>query len=113
MAIYENGQFNINLIGEQAQELLLKPVFFDAEVDEIFDTMLLVNKKQNIGYVGAMENILQLGDGCGWTPKGSMSIFERCIETEFVKANVELCFDEFKDTVYKQLLKKGTQIDKL
>jgi hypothetical protein len=39
--------------------------------------------------------------------------YERCIETEFVKANVELCFDEFKDTVYKQLLKKGTQIDNL
>jgi hypothetical protein len=76
MAIYENGQFNINLIGEQAQELLLKPVFFDAEVDEIFDTMLLVNKKQNIGYVGAMDNILQLGDGCGWTPKGEMSILK-------------------------------------
>jgi hypothetical protein len=113
MAIYENGQFNINLIGEQAQELLLKPVFFDAEVEDIFDTMLLVNKKQNIGYVGEMENILQLGDGCGWTPKGAMSIYERCIETEFVKANVELCFDEFKDTVYKQLLKKGTQIDNL
>ena len=48
MATYENGQFNINLIGEQAQELLLKPIFFDAEVSDIFDTMVLVNKKQNI-----------------------------------------------------------------
>ena len=113
MATYENGQFNINLIGEQAQELLLKPIFFDAEVSDIFDTMVLVNKKQNIGYVGLLENPLQLGDGCGWTPKGNFSIFERCIETEFVKANVELCFDEFKDTIYKQLLKRGTQIDNL
>jgi hypothetical protein len=111
MAIFETGQFPINLIGDQAQTLLLKPVFFDAEIEELFDVMVFVNKKQKIGYVGLLENILATANGCGWNPKGNMSIFDRCIETELVKGDVELCFDEFKDTVYKQLLKKGSQMD--
>ena len=108
MATVESGQFAINLIGSQAQELLLKPIFFDANVEEIFDTMVLVNKKQNLAYADTMVNLLQNTNTCGWTPKGNFAIFDRCIETELVKANVELCYDEFADTVYKQLMKKGT-----
>lgn len=113
MATVESGQFAINLIGSQAQELLLKPIFFDANVEEIFDTMVLVNKKQNLAYADTMVNLLQNTNTCGWTPKGNFAIFDRCIETELVKANVELCYDEFADTVYKQLMKKGTAMDDL
>jgi hypothetical protein len=113
MATFEAGQFRIDLRGEEAQELLFKPVFFDASVEDIFDIMVLVNKKQNIGYVGQMENIMQLSNSCGWTPKGAVSIFERCIDTEEIKVNLELCYDEFIGTVYKQKLKKGTDITNL
>ena len=113
MATVESGQFAINLIGSQAQELLLKPIFFDANVEEIFDTMVLVNKKQNLAYADVMLNLLQNTNTRGWTPKGNFAIFDRCIETELVKANVELCYDEFADTVYKQLMKKGTAMDDL
>jgi hypothetical protein len=78
MATFEAGQFRIGLIGTQAQEMLFKPVFFDAEIEDIFETMVLVNNKQQIGYVGAMEDIMQLAGGCGWTPKGNLILDERC-----------------------------------
>lgn len=113
MATFEAGQFNIDLVGTQAQEQLFKPVFFDAEIEDIFETMVLVNNKQQIGYVGAMEDIMQLSNGCGWTPKGSLNLFERCIEVDQIKVNLELCYDEFAGTVYKQKLKAGSQIDNL
>lgn len=113
MANFEAGQFRIDLKGTQAQEMLFKPVFFDAELEQMFETMVLVNQKQDIGYVGVMEDIIQSATGCGWTPKGSLDIFERCIETTAAKINVELCYDEFLGTVYKEKLKKGTQIDNL
>ena len=102
MATFEAGQFRIGLVGTQAQEMLFKPVFFDAEIEDIFETMVLVNNKQQIGYVGAMEDIMQLAGGCGWTPKGNLGLFERCIEVDEVKVNLELCYDEFVGTVYKQ-----------
>ena len=113
MATFEAGQFRIGLVGTQAQEMLFKPVFFDAEIEDIFETMVLVNNKQQIGYVGAMEDIMQLAGGCGWTPKGNLSLFERCIEVDEIKVNLELCYDEFKGTVYKQKLKAGTMSDNL
>jgi len=113
MANIENGSFNINLVGEQAQQLFLNPVFFDADVKDLFDTYLFVNKKQKFGYASEMGNILQTVDGCGWTPKGNFAIYERCIETESVKANVELCFDEFKNTMYQQLQNVGTRRDNM
>jgi hypothetical protein len=52
---------------------------------------------------------MQLANGCGWTPKGSLSLFERCIDTEEIKVNLEMCYDEFVGTVYKQKLKAGSQ----
>jgi hypothetical protein len=113
MATFEAGQFRIGLVGTQAQDMLFKPVFFDAEIEEIFDVMVMVNKKQNIGYVGQMEDIMQLANGCGWTPKGALSLFERCIDTEEIKVNLELCYDEFVGTVYKQKLKAGSQSSNL
>lgn len=113
MAKFEAGQFRVNLIGTQAQEMLFKPVFFDAEIEDLFDVMVLVNKKQNIGYVGQMEDIMQLANGCGWTPKGNLSLFERCIDTQEVKVNLELCYDEFVGTAYKQKLKAGTNSSNL
>lgn len=113
MATFEAGQFRIGLVGTQAQEMLFKPVFFDADIEEIFETMVLVNNKQQIGYVGAMEDIMQLAGGCGWTPKGNLGLFERCIEVDEVKVNLELCYDEFVGTVYKQKLKAGSQSSNL
>jgi hypothetical protein len=109
MATVESGQLNFNLIGEQAQTYLFKPVFFDGSLTDIFDMMVLVNNKQKIGYVGAMDNLLQKNAGCGWNPKGSLSIFERCVNVNEVKINNELCYDEFRNTLMKQLLKAGTQ----
>jgi len=113
MATFEAGQFRIGLVGTQAQEMLFKPVFFDAEIDEIFETMVLVNNKQQIGYVGVLEDIMQLSGGCGWTPKGSLGLFERCIEVDEIKVNLELCYDEFVGTVYKQKLKAGSNSSNL
>ena len=113
MAIVEKGQLDINLIGEEANQLLLNPVFFDEGMEELFDTMLMVNKNQNIGYVGELGDIIKSSSGCGFNPDGSFAISERTISTEQVKIELELCYDEFKDTIYKQLLKKGTQIGDL
>lgn len=110
MAKVESGMLNINLRGEEANELILKPVFFDEGLEELFDTMVMVNKEQKIGYVGTLENILKSKDGCGFNPDGSFGISQRTISTKLVAAELELCFDEYKDTIYKQLLKKGTAI---
>jgi hypothetical protein len=113
MAQVEKGALNINLQGEEANQMILKPVFFDDGIEELFDTMNFVNKDQKIAYVGTLENILKSVDGCGFNPDGSFSISQRTMSTRQVGIALELCYDEFKDTIYKQLAKKGTAISDL
>lgn len=113
MAQVEKGMININLTGEEANQMILKPVFFDDGMEELFDTMLMVNKDQKIAYAGTLEDILKSKDGCGFNPDGSFGISQRTMSTKQVAIELELCYDEFKDTIYKQLLKKGTAISEM
>ena len=113
MAQVEKGMLNISLTGQEATNMILKPVFFDEVMEELFDTMLMVNKDQKIAYAGTLENILKSKDGCGFNPDGAFGISQRTISTKQVGIELELCYDEFKDTIYKQLLKKGTAISEL
>ena len=107
MPTVESGMLNINLRGTEAQEAFLNPIFFDEGLEELFDMMVLVNSEQKIAYVGTLENILKSSTGCGFNPSGSFNISERCISTREVSAELELCYDEFKNTLYLQKAKAG------
>ena len=65
-----------------------------------------VKNKKKIGFVKKLEKILQKAIGCGFTPKGSTSVYDRTIEVDPVKVNMQQCIDEFKDTVIEQNFRK-------
>ncbi len=39
-----------------------------------------------------------------------MSIYDRTIDVEKMKVDLEMCWDEFEDTVFEELLKTGTRL---
>lgn len=106
----ENGNYLINLKGATANELILKPVYFDADINSMFRKLLMNKNKQKIGFVDTLENVLQSRIGCGWRPKGDMKVYERCVDLEDLKVNYEFCVDEIQSTVYEEAQKAGMDV---
>lgn len=106
----EQGRYLINVTGATANELILKPVYFDTDVDMIFRRMLMNKNKQKIAFADSLENVLQSRIGCGFTPKGDFNLYERCINLEDLKVNLEFCVDELQSLVYEEALRAGTSV---
>jgi hypothetical protein len=97
-------------VGTEANKLFLEPIFFDADTLNEFRVMGNVVNKKKIGFVRPLENIIRKYTGCGFNPVGSLSIYEREIEVNKMRVDLELCWDEFEDTVFEELLRTGTNI---
>ena len=93
--------------------MFLEPVFFDTDNTNEFRMMGNVSNKKKMGFIQAMENIVRRYSGCGFNPIGSLDIYDREIEVFHLKADVELCWDEFEDTVFEEFLKPGVDISNL
>ena len=110
MAATELGQFTVSYRGDLANEILLEPVFFDTEVRNSFRVMPNVTNRRKMQFVEKLENVVRKYTGCGFTPVGSLSVYDRVIEVERMKIDMKMCWDEFKDTVMEELLNQGTRL---
>lgn len=113
MATTELGQFAVSYRGDLANEILLEPVFFDTEVRNSFRVMPNVTNRRKMQFVEKLENVVRKYTGCGFTPVGSLSVYDRVIEVERMKIDMKMCWDEFKDTVMEELLNTGTRLPDL
>lgn len=110
MATTELGQFAVSYRGDLANEILLEPVFFDSELRSSFQVMSNVTNRRKMQFVEKLENVVRKYTGCGFTPIGNMSVYDREIEVQRMKIDMKICWDEFKDTVFEELLNQGTRL---
>lgn len=113
MATTELGQFAVSYRGDLANEIMLEPVFFDTEIRSTFRVMPNVTNRRKMQFVDKLENIVRKYTGCGFAPVGNMNVYEREIEVNRMKIDMEMCWDEFKDTVMEELLNTGTRLPDL
>lgn len=104
---------SLNLMGEQANTLFFEPVYMDQDLRSQFRMIPNVTTKRKIAFVEEMEKIVRSYSGCGFSPSGTTGMYERWIEVDRARADVEMCWDEFKDTVHEELLSQGTSISDL
>ncbi len=98
---------SISFTGIEANQIFFEPVFKDIIDLGFFRIMPNVVNKKKMAFVGQMEKIVQKKTGCGFKPFGNVAIYDRTIEVDEIKVNVEICNDEFKDTVWQEKLQKG------
>ncbi len=87
-------------------KLFFEPIWQSMLQLDAFRVLPNVTDKKKIGFVKKLDKILQKAIGCGFTPKGSTSVYDRTIEVDAVKVNMQQCIDEFKDTVIEQNFRK-------
>ena len=100
MAIVEFSQLDVSFRGTEANNIFLEPVFFDDDLRSQFRVLGNVANKKKMVFVAALENIVRKYSGCGFTPVGKTDIYERTIDVEKMKVDLEMCWDEFEDTVF-------------
>lgn len=88
-------------------DLFFEPIWKDIQAQENFRVMPNVVSKKKMGFVQKLEKIIQKRVGCGFTPKGKVGVYTREIEVDSFKVNIAQCFDEFKDTMFEDQLRKG------
>jgi hypothetical protein len=110
MPITESGQFQVNFVGDEANELFLEPVFFDDDITNQWRVMPNVVTKKKMGFVQPLENVVRKYAGCGFNPLGEVKVYDRSIEVEKAKVDLEICWDEFQDTVFEELLQRGVRL---
>ena len=104
------GQFQVNFVGDEANELFLEPVFFDDDISNQWRVMPNVVTKKKMGFVQPLENVVRKYAGCGFNPLGEVKVYDRSIEVEKAKVDLEICWDEFQDTVFEELLQRGVRL---
>jgi len=110
MALVEISQLDVSFRGTEANNIFLEPVFFDDDLRGQFRVLGNVANKKKMVFVQDLENIVRKYSGCGFNPVGSVDIYQRTIDVEKMKVDLEMCWDEFEDTVFEELLKTGTRL---
>jgi len=101
-------QRSVSYEGIEANTLFFDPIFLpDGEFSD-YTVIPNVVSKRKLQYIKKLEKIVQKKTGCGFTPVGKFGMYDRTIEVDDIKVNLEQCVDEFKDTVLEEKLKKGT-----
>lgn len=100
-------QRSITFSKTDSMTLFFEPIWKDMMAQGMFRVMPNVVSKKKMGFVQKLENIVQKATGCGFTPKGKVGLYTREIEVDDFKVNIQQCFDEFKDTIFEDQLKKG------
>jgi hypothetical protein len=91
-------------------EVFLKPVFTAEEIVDTYAVDPTVNRSKTISLATELKRILQKKTDCGFNATGSLALGEKTIKTEPCAVNLEQCAMEFYDTVFKQNLKRGSDI---
>jgi len=103
-------QLNINFTGIEANTLFFEPIYQDPDVRADFRIISNVTSKRKLAFVQELEKVVRQYSGCGFTPAGNAKIYERTLQVDKVKVNLEWCWEEFKDTVYEEALNKGISL---
>lgn len=106
----ELREFSLNMMGEEANILFTEPIFSDVDLTQNFRVIPNVISKKKIAFAQELEKIVRTYSGCGFMPLGSARLYERWIEVDRAKVDLTICWEEFRDTFYEELLKKGTAI---
>lgn len=104
---------SVSYVGTEANQLFFDPIFLPNGSFTNFRVIPNVVSKKKLQYIKKLEKIVQKNTGCGFTPVGKFGMYDRTIEVDEIKVNIEQCIDEFKDTVLEEKLKKGTLRDDL
>lgn len=113
MAMTELGQLNVTYRGDEADQIFLTPVFFDEDLMASYRVMSNVTTRRKMQFAEKLEKIVRRYTGCGFTPIGGLNVYDRFVEVEKMKVNLEICMDDFLDTVMEELLQTGTRITDL
>ncbi|MDX2000966.1 MAG: hypothetical protein SFW35_00910 [Chitinophagales bacterium] len=95
---------------EHMAEIFLKPIFTAEDIVSTYAIDPTVNRSKTISLAASLNHILQLKTDCGFSPSGSFALGEKTISTQPCAVNLEQCASEFYDTVFKQNLKRGSDI---
>lgn len=104
------GERRYQFVGDSANEILMDPVFFDDDLTSQYKLMPNVVSRKRIGFVEQLEKIVRHYSSCGFTPVGNFNVYDRFVDVEKMKVDMELCFDEFQDTVFEETLMRGGRI---
>lgn len=102
------GELRVDIEGTEADKLFFDPIFLEME-PRGYTVMTNVVSKKKVGFVERMDKILQKDTGCGFTPKGDLSLYQRTVEVEAIKVNLENCAANLNDTIWEETKRKGTQ----
>tara|TARA_R110002096_G_scaffold220611_2_gene409182 strand:+ start:781 stop:1767 length:987 start_codon:yes stop_codon:yes gene_type:complete len=102
-----NKSMSISFQGIQANTVFFDPIFEPNGSFMNYRVIPNVVSKKKLLFVNKLEKIVQKHTGCGFTPVGKFGIYDREIEVDDIKVNIEQCVDEFKDTILEEKLKKG------
>ena len=101
---------NVSYQGDTANTLFYEPMFMDQDLLSQFRVIPNVTSKRKLAFVQELEKVVRNYTGCGFAPAGSTKMYDRWVEVDRCKVDMVLCWEEFKDTVHEELLKKGVSI---
>ena len=95
---------------EYVAEIFLKPVFTSEDIMGTYGIDPTVNRSKTLYLGDDLKRIIQKKSGCSVSPSGTFALGEKTITTEPCAVNLEVCASEFYNTVFKQNLKRGSDI---
>lgn len=107
------NSFDISSAGAEYFRLFLQPVFQDADFKALFTFLPTKLNKVQMSFMGELQNIIQSGMKCGFTPKGDVAITDRCVELQPLKVNVEQCVDEFRNSIFMYFAREDVDVTNL
>ena len=113
MPIVEKSQFDVSFVGREASQMFVEPVYFDDDMRREFRIIGNVPNRKKIGFIRPLEDLVRKYTTCGFNPRGSLSVYEREIEVDKMGVALEICWDEFEDTVFEEFLRSGTDLPNL
>lgn len=103
-------QIDVQFQGEEARQIFIEPIYMDDDIRQNFRVIPNVVSKKKLAFAQELEKVVRKYTGCGFAPVNGFKVYDRWIEVDRCKADVVMCWEEFKDTVYEELLKTGTSI---
>lgn len=96
---------------EYVTEVFLKPVFMAENIIDTYAVDPTVNRSKKLNLAEDLRQIIQKRTDCEFVASTTgFDIVEKTITTEACTVNLEQCALAFYDTVFKQNLKRGTDV---
>ena len=108
------GAFTHTYAGKEIlQPLFYQPQTIGRDPFELYQVMGDIKTKANIYLPGKLQKIITADGGCGFTPSGSATISDKTITPEKLKINLEMCSDEFDQTIFAEQYKAGVDVNNI